>query len=173
MVEGNIISDFKPIYWTIILTEPDDTDITSIPPVSGDVAQLVTKKPFSYGDKYIISTQGITSDPFAVGSSLDDIAVVPNPYIINSSFEQMSLYTGGTAERKLEFIHLPTTCTIRIFDLRGNYLRQLDHSSSADDGSEFWDLKTENNETVSYGIYFYHIDAPDIGQTIGRFAVIR
>ena len=173
VVEGDIISDFKPIYWTIILTTPDDQDITSIPPVSGDVAQLRTKKPFTYGDKFIISTEGISSNPLAAGSSLDEIAVVPNPYIINSGFEQMSLYTGGSAERKLEFINLPTTCIIRIFDLRGNYLRQLDHKSSVDNGSEFWDLKTENNETVSYGVYFYHIDAPGVGQTIGRFAVIR
>ena len=121
----------------------------------------------------MISTRGISANPLEAGSSLDEIATVPNPYIISSGFEQMSLYTGGSAERKLEFINLPTTCTIRIFDIRGNYLRQLDHKSSVDKGSEFWDLKTENNETVSYGIYFYHVDAPDIGKTIGRFAVIR
>jgi len=170
VVEGTTASNFQPVYWSIVLTA--DTNITSIPPVSGDVAQIKTKKPFSYNDKLIVSTQGLSSNPLAVKSSLNKVAVVPNPYVINSGFEQMSLYTGGSAERKLEFINLPTKCTIRIFDLRGNYLRQLDHKSTVDNGSEFWDLKTKNDETVSYGIYLYHIDAPGIGQTIGRFAII-
>ena len=173
VVEGSTIADFRPIYWTIILTAPDSSEATSIPPVSGDVAQLRTRKPFSINDKFIISTQGISSDPLSSGASLEEVAVVPNPYIINSGFEQMSLYTGGSIDRKLEFINLPTTCTIRIFDLRGNFLRRIDHQSSVENGSEFWDLKTKDNEVVSYGIYIYHIEAPNIGETIGRFAVIR
>ena len=27
--------------------------------------------------------------------------------------------------------------------------------------------------TVAYGIYLYHVDAPGVGQHVGRFAVIK
>ena len=42
-----------------------------------------------------------------------------------------------------------------------------------DDGSELWDLKTTDDKVVAYGVYVYHVDAPDIGETVGRFAIIR
>ena len=50
----------------------------------------------------------------------------------------------------------------------------IEHESLMDNGSEFWDLKSSRSgKTVVYGIYIYHLDAPGIGERIGRFAIIR
>ena len=49
----------------------------------------------------------------------------------------------------------------------------IEHESTLDDGSTFWDLQTTENETIAYGVYIFHIEAPGIGEKIGRFAIIR
>jgi hypothetical protein len=41
------------------------------------------------------------------------------------------------------------------------------------DGSETWDLMTKDNMEVAYGVYVYHIDAPGIGETVGRLLIIK
>jgi hypothetical protein len=172
IVEGTTVADFRPVYWTIILTEPVDS-ITSIPPASGAIARIRTQKPFASTDSYILETTAFTTGTNLQSSDLSQIAVVPNPYVINSRFEQRSMFTGGNLERNLQFINLPLECDIRIFDIRGSLLRTLNHRSTSENGVEFWDLKTEQGNVVSYGIYIYHITAPGIGETIGRFGIVR
>ncbi len=173
IVTGESIADFKPVIWTITLTAPSDPSVTSIPPEAGDVAFISTFKPFTSKDTYTITTKGISEKKNIDNSALENIAVVPNPYIVNSTFEQRGLFTGGKLVRKLEFIHLPPKCKIRIFDLRGRLIDTINHEASLDDGSAFWDLQTDDNDLVAYGIYLYHIQAPGIGEKIGRFAIIR
>jgi hypothetical protein len=36
-----------------------------------------------------------------------------------------------------------------------------------------WDLRTRENLETAYGIYFYHVDAPDVGERTGRLALIK
>ena len=33
--------------------------------------------------------------------------------------------------------------------------------------------KTINNFPLAYGVYIFHVDAPGIGEKLGRFAVIK
>jgi len=32
---------------------------------------------------------------------------------------------------------------------------------------------TRDNLSVAYGIYIYHIDAPGVGEKVGKFAIIK
>ncbi|MCZ6671329.1 MAG: hypothetical protein O7C75_00175, partial [Verrucomicrobia bacterium] len=174
IVSGTTVQDFRPVLWTIVISEPTvASGIPSLPPKSGDVAFIATSKPFSSQDVYTIRTTAISEATDVTESVLDQVAVVPNPYIVNSVFEQRSLFTGGQLERRLQFIHLPPQCTIRIFDLRGRLVTTLEHSSGLDEGSAFWDLRTDDNDVVAYGVYVYHLEALGIGEKIGRFAIIR
>jgi hypothetical protein len=70
-------------------------------------------------------------------------------------------------------MHLPEHRTIRIFTVDGTLVRTLVHKSNMWDGSEIRDLLSKDNMDVAYGIYIYHIDAPGIGQHIGRMLVIK
>jgi len=36
-----------------------------------------------------------------------------------------------------------------------------------------WNLITQEGQEIAYGIYIYHVDAPGIGEKIGKFAVIK
>jgi len=174
LVEGNTLQNFRPIYWAVRLTEPNPFIAQSIPPEPGDMAFIKTRKPFSSRDLFELKTSAATVAIKKVSSVLKKIKVVPNPYIVASGFEQLSMYTGGRTIRKLQFTNLPQRCTIRIFNIRGVLLKTIDHNSSIDNGTEFWDLRNQvNQKTVSYGIYIYHIKAPGIGERVGRFGIIR
>ena len=173
IVEGDNVQNFRPVYWTITMEAPKDSTIESISPENGDVAFLPTRKPFALNDIYTIDTKKATSIE-QEQSTLNNIKVVPNPYIVSNRFEQNSVYTGGSFEHRMQFIHLPQKCTIRIFNLRGYLIDTIEHSSAIDDGTAFWDLRAAGSgDVVVYGIYFYHIDAPEIGEKIGRFGIIR
>ncbi len=93
------------------------------------------------------------------------VRVVPNPFVLQSGYETSSF------ERKLMFIGLPPTCTIRIFTLAGDPVAVLHHNDGT--GYEFWDLKTRSGLDVAYGLYLYVVETPDGRRARGRFAVIR
>jgi hypothetical protein len=52
-------------------------------------------------------------------------------------------------------------------------VKTIDHFAAIDDGMEPWDLLSKDNLSMSYGVYIYHVDAPGIGEYIGKFAVIK
>ncbi|RKY55865.1 MAG: hypothetical protein DRP89_02445, partial [Candidatus Neomarinimicrobiota bacterium] len=72
-----------------------------------------------------------------------------------------------------QFFHLPKDCTIRIYTLRGFLVDTIEHHGTADNGMEAWDMLSKDGNEISYGIYLYHVDAPGVGEKVGRFAVIK
>ena len=116
----------------------------------------------------------ITSTPFVFGErTLDNIMVVPNPYIVRNPWEVSSDYAA------LRFTNLPDECTIRIYTLGGNLIKTIEHkveataASAIQGGSEKWDVLTSNNQRPASGIYIYHILTPDGDTKTGKFALIR
>ena len=93
--------------------------------------------------------------------------------IVTNSWEPKNLYLSGRGERKLRFIHLPQSCTIRIFTILGNLVREITHHSDILDGTYVWDMLIKEQLDIAYGIYIYHVDAGELGQKIGKFAVIK
>jgi hypothetical protein len=81
-------------------------------------------------------------------------------------------YTSGRGPRSIH-LSLPPKCTIRIFTINGELLKEIEHKSNLMDGSAEWDLLTRDNLSASYGVYIYHIDAPGIGTIAGKFAIIK
>lgn len=57
--------------------------------------------------------------------------------------------------------------------MSGELVDVIEHNSSLDDGSAEWDLLTKDNLDVSYGVYIYHIQAPGVGEKVGKFAIIK
>jgi len=144
-------------------------------PKGGDVFEINTAKPFRAADKYVISTVNAQVDVEKAKKSLDDVAVVPNPYVVTSSFETppLSVFSAGRGERRIYFINLPDQCTIRIYTIAGELIRTLEHDDSLLNGTEPWDLLTSEDLEVSYGIYVYHLDAGAYGEKVGKFAIIK
>ncbi len=105
-------------------------------------------------------------------TSLNDIKVVPNPYVISATWERKRLGDPKLGEpiRDLAFTNLPAQCTISIYTLDGNLVKTIEHSNGV--GTEFWDLRTFSNQLVATGIYFYHVKS-SIGERVSKFAVVR
>lgn len=112
----------------------------------------------------VFSFEGPGVDFRTASSSLDDIKVVPNPYVVSAAWE----HTAG--ESKLEFTNLPDRCTVRIYTLAGDLVRTLEHADNG--GTASWDVLSSNSQGIAPGIYFYHVDS-EYGTKIGKFAIIK
>ena len=104
---------------------------------------------------------------------MDDITVVPNPYVVTARWEPKHIYVSGRGPRKLDFINLPQECTIKIFTLSGYLVDEIHHTSQYEHGTYSWDMLSKDGLEIAYGLYIYHIDAPNIGEKTGKFAVIK
>jgi len=124
------------------------------------------------GDRIRITLQESAVDVDSAKSELDDIKVVPNPYVAASAFERDQI-TFGRGERRIRFVNLPQRCTIKIFNLRGELVQKLEHNGVGNDGGLFWNLRSSENRAVAYGVYVFHVKAPGIGEKIGKFALIK
>lgn len=160
------------IAWSLMLSPSTD----SIPkiPADGDVLFLYTKRPYSTSDVFTISTEaGIVKNEEAA-NRLDNIYVVPNPYVGANEIEPANKLAGqNRGERRIYFENLPMKCTIRIFTLSGELVTTLNHDAAMDNGREFWNLLNRDGFSVAYGVYLAHIDAPEIGEKLIKFALIK
>lgn len=136
---------------------------------------IYTRKPYASGDYFSFATKGMTVSGSAANKSLSDILVVPNPYMSTATWEPRSIYPTGRGTRKIDFIHLPAKCTIRIYTISGALVKtiQKDDSNLNNGGAISWDLVSDDGMDIAYGIYIFHVDAPGIGSYIGKFAVIK
>jgi hypothetical protein len=145
----------------------------AVEPKSGDQYVVYTTRPFYEGDYFQFSTKASRIDNQQVKSDLTNIKVVPNPYIGTAAWEKRNIYGTGRGERKIDFIHLPAKCTIRIFTISGVLVKTIQHNNPIEDGAQSWDLLTDDGMEIAYGIYLYYVEAPGIGNHIGKFAVIK
>lgn len=152
--------------WHIVLNELPDTTDFDMPPV-GAVYNITVDK-----YQYAANTDSI----------LENVKVVPNPYVVRSEFGSDYNY------RKLYFTNLPSKCTISIYTLSGDLVKTLEHDvefyrkeSSSDstlvkdvtNGQVEWNILTENDQIPAPGLYLYQVQTPDNAKHIGKFAIIK
>ncbi|MEJ2634373.1 MAG: hypothetical protein P8184_03660 [Calditrichia bacterium] len=140
-------------------------------PGAGDVFYIFSYKNFDPGDKFSFTTKAAVFDKQIARNGLDDVIVVPDPYIAYSSAEQAGIQTGTRDDRRLEFRNLPEKCTIRIYTITGELVDTIEKNNR--ENFAIWDLLSFESQEIAYGVYIYHIDAPGVGTKIGRFAVIK
>lgn len=124
------------------------------------------------GDVYTLTFPDVAN--YAQTGSLDNIRVVPDPYIVRNEWE------GGYEFQRLSFTNLPNRCTIRIFTISGELVKTIEHNSdggnsaieNSQGGAAYWDLITNSERQIASGVYIYHIES-EVGEKVGRFAVIR
>ncbi len=142
-------------------------------PQAGDTLKITLNKPFLSYDTYRFKMKGSAISFEKASSDLNNVRVVPNPYVAAETWEPRNTYTSGRGPREIHFINLPAKCTIRIFNVSGALVKKIDHESSFENGTEIWDVLSSEKFEIAYGIYVYHIDAPGIGQKTGTFAIIK
>jgi len=103
---------------------------------------------------------------------IGQVNVVPNPFVISAQWERERLgnLPEGEPVRELAFVNLPARCTIKIFTLDGDLVKTIQHDDGA--GTEYWDIRSDFNQMVATGVYFFHVDA-DGSDHVGKFAIVR
>ncbi|HEX7090335.1 MAG TPA: hypothetical protein VF192_09365 [Longimicrobiales bacterium] len=106
--------------------------------------------------------------------SLDDVLVVPNPYVVASAYE-----VAGDGAR-LAFTNLPPSGEITIYTAAGQFVQRITWTPQdlTGDGDLFWNMRTHEETDLAAGFYMFVVTArdPETGATrrkLGKFIVIR
>ena len=151
-----------------------NTRAGTVDPGEGDGLELVTIKPFTRADefRFSITAANIPSVSSVIeAEELGKIKVVPNPYVV-SHIGEPNPY-GGSVSRQLHFINLPAQCTIRIFNVSGQLVQTIKVNNNFGVDRFIWDMQNSNGQEIPFGVYIYNVEAPGIGETTGKFAVIK
>ena len=104
------------------------------------------------------------------GTSMNQIRVVPNPYIINS--DESVRFPGTIDEDKIAFYNIPGNCTIRIYTELGELIYTIEHTNGS--GDAYWKSVTSSSQFVVSGIYIAVVTNNATGENhIAKFAIIR
>ncbi|MBN1999455.1 hypothetical protein JW935_17990 [candidate division KSB1 bacterium] len=164
-------TDSLIITWRLMLTRSTDPEVTG--PQGGDYLNIVINKPFLKNDVFEFSTKAEHYDKQKAKHDMDNIYVVPNPYIVANAWEPDNNFLTGRGPRELHFINLPPKCTISIYNVRGQLISTIEHDASVWNGTAIWDMQSKDLLDISYGLYIYHIEAPGVGEKVGKFAIIK
>lgn len=115
------------------------------------------------------------------------VGVYPNPYkgsflvdgvrtsYFEQGFEGKDLGQATDEARRIHFINLPDTATIRIYSLDGDLVRELQHPDpvlTSYSSKISWDLVSRNTQAVESGIYIYRVDSK-LGTQMGKIVIIK
>ena len=144
-------------------------------PNSGDVYQVDWKRPFFKTDSIRFSVNFIEDlDTEELSNSMDDIRVVPNPYVMSNMMEEAVTNPYLNQRRKIIFTNIPAQCNIKIFTVSGVLVDEIKVNNSPENGLIHWDMLTRESLEIAAGMYIYHVEASETGDTkIGKFAVIK
>ena len=105
----------------------------------------------------------------------------PNPYRYDGNYQELGFERIKGSEiardriRAINFANLPPTCTIKIFSLDGDLVREIEHDADPQDptsGHERWDLITRNTQLTVSGLYYWTIEADGYETQIGKLVII-
>lgn len=137
--------------------------VTYHQPVSAFRSFTVDITPDVVGERVTDITEG----------DLERVRVVPNPYVIMSTYEQ------APNTRRVLFTHLPPEGNIRIFTATGQFVQEMTWGPEnlGSNGDLFWNLRTREDNEVASGLYVYTVTATGPAgkgrQALGKFVIIR
>lgn len=109
------------------------------------------------------------------------VVVYPNPYRIDGAYRDHG-FEGRTNDdqsdervRAVHFTNLPPVCTIRIFTLDGDMVREIDHNTFANEPESMhaiWNLVTRNTQMAASGIYYWTVETPTGDVQVGKLVLI-
>ena len=117
------------------------------------------------GDSWTANMEELGKYKNVTERSLEEITVVPNPYIVRSQFNET------INDHRLRFTHLPQVCEITIYTITGEKVVTIDHDDPYE-SNEWWNLKNHAGNDIAPGLYFYKVTSEG-NKHLGKFAVVR
>ncbi len=101
-------------------------------------------------------------------NDLASVRCIPNPYRAAADWEH-----GG--QRKVVFIGLPETATIRIYTTAASHVVTLHHPQTTGEVTDqcSWDLKNKNREDIAPGVYMFQVESEGLGSKDGKVMIIK
>jgi hypothetical protein len=109
----------------------------------------------------------------ADGSAADTF-VFPVPWRPHGPNAGTGVGQTGTEASGMTFGNLPSECTIKIYTVTGDLVRQIQHSDTgaAIQGEEPWDGKTTHGEIAASGVYLWRVES-SVDSKNGKLMIIR
>jgi len=148
---------------------------TATYPKSDDIFRVKFSRPF-WKDDYLTFTINSYDDIDAdsLAKTMDNIRVVPNPYVATNVMEPAVLNQFLNQRRRIMFTNVPAQAVIKIFTISGVLVDEISINNSPEKGIVHWDMLTREGLEIAAGMYLFHIEALATGdQKIGKFAVIK
>lgn len=144
-------------------------------PQAGDIYQLDWNRPFFKRDTVTFTVSvddGVDNSVLDV--EMEDIRVVPNPYVATNVMEPALAKSGLNQRRRIMFTHIPAECTIKVFTVSGVLVDEIAVENEPDNGIIHWDLRSKEGLEIAAGMYLYHVKSEKTGkEKLGKFAVIK
>ena len=144
-------------------------------PEPGDIYSITYNSPFLSTDSLFIHANA--PDSISIENhdiEIDDIKVVPNPYVGTNLMEEAFTNPNQSQERKIMFTHLPAQCEISIYTVSGILVDKIEVDNSFNDGMAYWDLLSNEGLEVAAGMYIYHVQSKlNNKHKLGKFAIIK
>ena len=143
-------------------------------PRSDDIFRVKFSRPFWKDDfiEFTVNTyEGINED--SLSKTMDEIKVVPNPYVATNVMEPAVSNQFLNQRRQLMFTNIPAKAVLKIFTISGILIREIKINNSPERGIVHWDMLTKEGLEIAAGMYLYHVEAETGEEKIGKFAVIK
>jgi hypothetical protein len=177
VLAGHAVEALNRVYWagTVFGIDFSEAFRDGRMPAADDVYRIEFKRPFFWQDSVIfkVNPEAAVDERQLVGN-MDDINVVPNPYVATNAMEEAIYNPYLNQRRKLIFTHIPAQCTIKIFTVSGVFIDAIHVDNPPEQGIVHWDLLTKEGLEIAAGVYFYHVKSDVTGdEKLGKFAVIK
>ena len=173
---GHPVVDGDRIRWGGTIFGLDFSNVSDIEmPEANDVYRVQFNSPLTERDSVIFTVNPpIDAISEQLNVTMDEIKVVPNPYISANSMEPALQITGMNQQRRLMFTNLPAECTIKIYTVSGVFVDEVIVENSSDRGSVQWDMLSREGLEIAAGIYVYQVKSKVTDEEkIGKFAVLK
>ncbi|MCK5124755.1 MAG: hypothetical protein KAR42_00720 [candidate division Zixibacteria bacterium] len=108
------------------------------------------------------------------------VTVYPNPYRIDGGYardgyENRERIKAAERARAIHFANLPRICTIRIFTIDGDLVKEIRHyfpEGGPEAQHETWNMISRNTQAITTGIYLWSVRS-EMGEQIGKLVIIK
>jgi hypothetical protein len=109
-----------------------------------------------------------------------NVIVYPNPYRIDAGYARVGYENRDRSKsvewaRKIHFGNLPPICTIRIYTVDGDLVREIKHfypNGGPGSQHEEWNVISRNTQAITTGIYIWSVRSA-MGEQLGKLVIIK
>ncbi len=160
---------------TLFIIDFNDVSSDNELPRNNDVYHVSYSRPFFVTDSlsFTVLPAGELNEG-GLKSTMDDIKVVPNPYVVTNAMEPVVANQFLNQKRRLMFTNVPARCSIQIFTFSGVLVDEIRVDNNPDRGIVHWDLLSKEGLEIAPGVYFFRVTADATGDVkMGKFAVVK